>query len=111
MALFEKRDTTSMSQLSGRDLTVDFSNGLLIQAWKKLPDEDRLTLYLIDVEHLSLEKVGVMMEIPAVSVGHRADRAREELRRSLTSHLSRRQAWGCSRDKLSNRASSTCLTR
>ncbi len=56
-----------------------FSDEQLIKAWKELPDQERLMLYLIDVEQLSRKKVAAIMDIPAATVGKQADWARAEL--------------------------------
>ena len=75
----------SLSLLSSGDCCVDYSDEQLIQAWKELLDEERLILYLIDVEQLSLGKMAAIMRMPAPIVKNRADQARAELREKLRS--------------------------
>jgi DNA-directed RNA polymerase specialized sigma24 family protein len=72
----------SSSWLNRWSLLVDFSDEQLIRAWKQLPDKERLTLYLIDVEQFSREKVAAIMGMPELIVEYQADRARAELKKN-----------------------------
>ncbi len=64
---------------------VYFSDEQLIRAWKELPEKERLTLYLIDVEQLSWKKVVAILRIPAATVTKQVAWARAELKRKLSS--------------------------
>jgi DNA-directed RNA polymerase specialized sigma24 family protein len=81
--LLGKRKMKSFSWFNHGDLLVDFSDERLIRAWKKLPDKERLVLYLIDVEQISRKKVAEIMGIPVAAVGKQVDWARAELKRTL----------------------------
>jgi DNA-directed RNA polymerase specialized sigma24 family protein len=62
---------------------MDFSDEQLIKAWKELPEKERLMLYLIDVEQLSLENVAAIARRPAEIVKERTDWARAALKRNV----------------------------
>ena len=65
---------------------MGFSDEQLVRAWKELPDEQRLTLFLIDVEQFSEEKVAEIMGVPRVIVKNRAIWARVLLKKKLLSY-------------------------
>ena len=53
---------------------------------KELPEDQRLTLFLVDVEGLSQEEVAQVTGAPVGTVKSRASRAREALKRKLMAH-------------------------
>ena len=65
---------------------MGFSDEQLVRAWKELPGEQRLTLFLIDVEQFSEEKVAEIMGVPRVTVKNRAIWARVLLKKKLLSY-------------------------
>jgi DNA-directed RNA polymerase specialized sigma24 family protein len=62
---------------------VDFSDEQLVRAWHELPDGQRLTLYLIDVELLDEEKVAEIMDRPVAIVIKEVGRARALVKKKL----------------------------
>ena len=64
----------------------NFSDEQIIKALNKLPDDQRLTLYLVDVEGLSHEEVAQSMEIAVGTVKSRTSRARVTLKEILASY-------------------------
>ena len=68
------------------DLLDNFGDEQIIRALRELPDEQRLTLYLVDVEGLSHEETGRIMDIAEGTVKSRTSRARETLRERLEAH-------------------------
>ncbi len=68
------------------DLLANFSDEQMIMALRELPDEQRLTLFLIDVEQLSQEDVAEIMDVPVGTVKSRTSRARAILKTKLFSY-------------------------
>ena len=54
-----------------RDLLANFADEQIIRALRELPDELRLTLYLVDVEGLSYDEIAAALEIPRGTVESR----------------------------------------
>ncbi len=52
----------------------------------ELPEDQRLTLLLVDVEGLSQDEAAEVLEVPAGTVKSRTSRAREALKRRLMDH-------------------------
>ncbi len=69
-----------------RDLLENFSDEQIIKALSMIPDEQRLTVYLVDVEDLSHEEVADIMEIAVGTVKSRTSRGRAMLKRILASY-------------------------
>lgn len=69
-----------------QDLLNNFGDEQVIIALRELPDEQRLTLYLVDVERLSHEEVAEIMNVAVGTVKSRTSRARETLRERLEAH-------------------------
>jgi RNA polymerase sigma-70 factor (ECF subfamily) len=69
-----------------RDLLENFSDEQVIHALKSLPDDQRLTLYLVDVEQLSQEDVAEITGMAVGTVKSRTSRARNELKNRLTAY-------------------------
>jgi RNA polymerase sigma-70 factor (ECF subfamily) len=68
------------------DLLENFSDEQIIDALRSLPDDQRLTLFLVDVEQLSQQEVAAITGVAVGTVKSRTSRARTELKRRLTSH-------------------------
>ena len=68
------------------DLLENFSDQQVIRALSELPAEQRLTLYLADVEELAQEQVAEVMGVAVGTVKSRASRARTALRERLGEH-------------------------
>ena len=69
-----------------QDLLENFSDEQVIKALSRLADDQRLTLYLVDVEGLSQEDVAKITGVAVGTVKSRTSRARAELRGSLASY-------------------------
>jgi len=69
-----------------RDLLENFSDEQVITALKELPDEQRLALFLSDVEQLRQEEIGEIMCVPIGTVKSRVSRARASLKKRLLSY-------------------------
>lgn len=69
-----------------QDLLGNFSDEQVIAALGKLPDEQRLTLFLIDVEGISGHEVAQITGVPEGTVKSRTNRARLALKQSLQTH-------------------------
>ncbi len=69
-----------------RDLLENFSDEQVISALQELPDDQRLTLYLIDVEDLSQEDVAEITGVAVGTVKSRTSRARSALKQRLEQH-------------------------
>jgi RNA polymerase sigma-70 factor, ECF subfamily len=69
-----------------QDLLDNFGDEQIITALRELPDDQRLTLYLVDVERLSHEETAEIMNVAVGTVKSRTSRARETLRERLEAH-------------------------
>jgi len=68
------------------DLLENFSDEQVIAALRHLPDDQRLTLFLMDVEQLTQEEVAEITGVAVGTVKSRTSRAREALRGRLYEH-------------------------
>jgi RNA polymerase sigma-70 factor (ECF subfamily) len=68
------------------DLLDNFSDEQVIGALRRLPGDQRLTLFLTDVEHLDQQEVAEIMGVPVGTVKSRTSRARSELKNYLLSY-------------------------
>jgi len=68
------------------DLLENFADEQIIRALGELPEQHRLTLYLVDVEQLSQEEVAEITGVAVGTVKSRTSRARALLRQRLLSH-------------------------
>ena len=68
------------------DILGNFADEEVIHAMKQLPDDQRLTVFLVDVEQLSHQEVAEVMDVAVGTVKSRSSRARAELRRTLLAH-------------------------
>lgn len=69
-----------------RDLLENFSDEQVIKALNELPDDQRLTLYLVDVEELSHEEAAGVLDVAVGTVKSRTSRARAALKERLEAH-------------------------
>jgi RNA polymerase sigma-70 factor (ECF subfamily) len=69
-----------------RDLLENFSDEQVICALKRLPADQRLTLFLTDVEQLSQEEVAEITGVAVGTVKSRTSRARTELKNHLLAY-------------------------
>ncbi len=71
---------------NAEDLIENFSDEQIIKALSQLPDDQRLTLFLTDVEQLSQKEVAQITGVAVGTVKSRASRARAELKNKLSSY-------------------------
>ncbi len=71
------------------DILENFSDERVIKALGELPEEQRLALFLVDVEDFSHEEVGEIMDVAIGTVKSRTSRARAALRQKLLAHAGR----------------------
>jgi len=71
---------------NSEDLLESFSDEHVISALRELPEDQRLTLFLVDVEQLSQNEVAEIMGVAAGTVKSRTSRGRAALKRRLASH-------------------------
>jgi hypothetical protein len=57
------------------DLLENFSDEQVIEALRRLPEDQRLTLFLTDVEHLNQQEVAEITGVPVGTVKSRTSRA------------------------------------
>jgi RNA polymerase sigma-70 factor (ECF subfamily) len=67
-------------------LLDNFSDEQVIDALRRLPEDQRLTLFLVDVEQLSQQEVAEIMGVAIGTVKSRTSRARNELKGLLLSY-------------------------
>lgn len=68
------------------DLLENFSDEQVIKALQRLPEDQRLTLYLVDVEQFDQETVAEITQVPVGTVKSRTSRARTALKQSLKAY-------------------------
>ncbi len=71
---------------NAEDLIENFSDEQIIKALSELPEDQRLTLFLTDVEQLSQKEVARITGVAVGTVKSRASRARMKLKNKLTSY-------------------------
>jgi RNA polymerase sigma-70 factor, ECF subfamily len=71
---------------NARDLLENFSDDQVIRAMSELSDEQRLTLFLVDVEQLDMGEVAKILNVPVGTVKSRSNRARNILKIKLAAH-------------------------
>ena len=69
-----------------KDLLENFSDEQIIRALAALPDDQRLALFLADVEQLSQEEIAEITGVAVGTVKSRTSRARNSLKRALTTY-------------------------
>lgn len=68
------------------DVLERFSDEQVIRALRELPDDQRLTLVLVDVEEMSQEDAAAILDVAVGTVKSRTSRARAALKRKLQAH-------------------------
>ena len=68
------------------DLLENFSDEQVIRALKQLPEDQRLTLFLVDVEQLSQQEVAEITDVAVGTVKSRCHRARANLKIALANY-------------------------
>jgi len=71
---------------NAEDLIENFSDEQIIKALSELPEDQRLTLFLIDVEQLSQKEVAEIMGVATGTVKSRTSRGRAVLKGKLASY-------------------------
>ena len=71
---------------NAEDLIENFSDEQIIKALSELPQDQRLTLFLTDVEQLNQKEVAQITGVAVGTVKSRASRARAELKNKLSSY-------------------------
>lgn len=82
----EQKQSEETAWSNCRDLLENFSDEQVIRALKELPEQQRLTLFLIDVEQLSQDEVAQITDVAAGTVKSRTSRARAALKQKLLSY-------------------------
>ena len=77
---------------NAEDVLENFADDDVRRALGELPDDQRLTLFLVDVEGLSQGEVAEVTGVPAGTVKSRTSRAREALKRKLMAYA-KDQGW------------------
>lgn len=84
------------------DLIENFSDDQVIKALNELPEDQRFTLFLIDVEQLSQKEVAQITGVATGTVKSRASRGRAILKEKLTSYAKEMGLSGGLRNESSN---------
>ncbi len=84
--LLEPEHAEETAWTSAADILDNFSDKEVILAMKQLPDEQRLAVFLADVEQLSHEEVAEITDVAVGTVKSRSSRARTALRQILLVH-------------------------
>ncbi len=84
LAVPEGQDQTAWT--NAEDVLENFADQDVISAMRQLPDDQRLTVFLVDVEQLSHEEVAEITDVAVGTVKSRSSRARNELRKRLLAH-------------------------
>ena len=63
-----------------------FSDAQVISALAELPEDQRMTLFLSDVESMSQEDIADVLDVAVGTVKSRVSRARRTLREKLEAH-------------------------
>ncbi len=80
------RETKKTVWSDAEDLLENFSDKHVIAALRRLSGDQRLTLFLIDVEQLDQRQVAKIMGVAVGTVKSRTNRARNELKSYLLSY-------------------------
>ncbi len=76
------------SWTNARDLLDNFSDEQVIEALRRLPEDQRLALFLIDVEQYSQQEVAQITNANVGTVKSRTSRARNSLKKHLKQYAS-----------------------
>jgi len=71
---------------NAEDLLQNFSDAQIIKALHELSDDQRLTLFLVDVERLSVQETAGVLGVAVGTVKSRSNRARGLLKERLAAH-------------------------
>ena len=71
---------------NAQDLLDSFSDEQVIKALQGLPEEQRLTLFLVDVEQMSQDEVAQITDVAVGTVKSRTSRARTTLKAGLADY-------------------------
>ena len=82
----EKSHDNETTWSNAEDLIENFSDEQVIKALSGLPEDQRLTLFLIDVEQLTQKEVAEIMGIATGTVKSRTSRGRSVLKGKLVSY-------------------------
>ncbi len=82
----EQSQTVESTWTDAEDLLENFSDEQIIKALAQLPDDQRLTLFLVDVEQYSQEDVAQITGVAIGTVKSRTSRARGILKQQLEKH-------------------------
>jgi len=91
------RPTRKVAWSDADDLLENFSDEQVIDALRKLPEDRRLTLFLIDVEQMDQRQVAKITGVAVGTVKSRTSRARNELKSHLHSYAEKMGFVGKSR--------------
>lgn len=80
------RETVGPAWSDARDLLENFEDEQVIKALGELPDDQRLTLFLVDVADLPQEEVAEIVGVAVGTVKSRVSRARATLKDRLREH-------------------------
>lgn len=69
-----------------RDLLENFGDDQVIEALNRLPEDQRLVLYLVDVEQLSHQEVAEIVGVAVGTIKSRTSRARRLLKEELAEY-------------------------
>ena len=81
-----ERSVQEMVWTNAQDLLDNFSDEQVIKALQGLPEEQRLTLFLVDVEQMSQGEVAHITDVAVGTVKSRTSRARTTLKASLANY-------------------------
>jgi RNA polymerase sigma-70 factor (ECF subfamily) len=79
-------ETAQTTWSDAEDLLENFSDEQVVDALRRLPEDQRLTLFLIDVEQLDQQEVAQITGVAVGTVKSRTSRARNELKSHLLSY-------------------------
>ena len=79
----ERSQVTETVWSDAGDLLDNFSDTQVIQALNRLPEEQRLVLYLVDVEQMSHQEVSEIVDVAVGTIKSRTSRARQMLKQEL----------------------------
>lgn len=77
------RESVSPAESSADGSLAGFTEGAVLAALGELPEDQRLALYLLDVEEMSLAEVAEIMDVAVGTVKSRSSRGRAQLRQRL----------------------------
>lgn len=84
--LSEKSSPEPTAWSDAEDLLENFSDEQMIRALRELPEEQRLALYLVDVEQFDHQEAAEILSVAVGTIKSRTSRARRILRKSLEAH-------------------------